>query len=200
MSHDENSATSVAADEPQLYGMLAEFDSVGCLLHAAKAMKKAGFTKWDCFTPFPVHRLDEAMGNRPTRLARLVFVCGVAGCLGGLGLVMWTMASSVEAAPNFLQGYMYNISGKPFASLPAYIPVIFETTILLSAFGAVFGMLGANKLPQLYHPLFKKEAFRRATDDRFFIAVEADDPKFDAQEVPRLLTEAGALNVDTVED
>ncbi len=186
--------------EPKVYGLLAEFEEVGCLLHAAKTVRDAGFKQWDCFTPFPVHRLDEMMGSRPTRLGWIVFICGLAGFVGGLGLVMWTMASHVEAAPTFVQGYRYQVSGKPFASLPAFIPVIFETTILLASFGAVFGMLIRNRLPRLYHPLFKSEAFRRATDDRFFLAVEADDPKYDPAELPQRLTEAGAVNVEVVED
>ena len=192
MAHDHGSS-------PEVYGLLAEFDNVGCLLNGARVVHRAGFTRWDCFTPFPVHRLDEAMGNRPTRLGRVVFACGCAGFMLGLGLTMWTMASNVEAAPSFARGYEFNISGKPFASLPAFIPVIFETTILLAAFGAVFGMLLLNRLPRLHHPLFKSEAFRRATDDRFFIAIEADDPKYDPAEIPRLLTEAGAVNVERVE-
>lgn len=185
---------------PRLWGVMAEFHDVDHLLPAAMACRDRGFTRWDAYTPFPVHNLDKAMGVRPTILPWIVLVCGLTGLSLGLFLVWWTNASTVEQAPTFLQGYPFIISGKPIFSLPANIPVIFELTILLSAFGAVFGMLGLNRLPQLHHPLFHKPRFARVTDDRMFIAIEADDPKFNRDEVHRLFASLGATAVEDVED
>jgi hypothetical protein len=197
--HDDQGLAEAVATS-RTYGLLAEFDQVGCLLGAAEAVRDAGYRQWDCFTPFPVHRLEKAMGIRPTRLPLVVFLAGLAGAALGTGLTVYTMSTSVDAVPTMFQGYPYVISGKPYNSFAAFIPVIFETTILLAAFAAVFGMLLMNRLPRLHHPLFGQEAFRRVTDDRFFLAVEADDEKYDEQALDQMLRRAGALSVDRVED
>jgi hypothetical protein len=192
---------TISLSEPKrLWGVLAEFEDVDHLLLAAERVRDAGFRRWDCYTPFPVHHLDDAMGQKPTILPWIVLVCGLTGLLTGVLLQWWTNASFVEAAPTFLQGYPYIISGKPIFSLPANIPVIFELTILFSALGAVVGMLALNNLPVLYHPLFKKPRFNRVTDDRFFIAIEAMDEKFEAEETKALLASLGATVVEDVEE
>jgi hypothetical protein len=159
------------------YGLLAEFESVDRLLAAAEAMRDAGYTKWDAHTPFVVHGLDAAMGIKPTKLPFLVFGAGLTGTTAGIALQWWTNAID----------YPFLISGKPLFSLPANIPVAFETTILFAAISTLLGMLAFNRLPQLYHPLFTSRRFARATDDRFFISVEADDPKFDSGKTRALL-------------
>jgi len=198
--HHESHAAAGPVAEPKLWGVMAEFHNVDTLLPAAMACRDHGFTRWDCYSPFPVHNLDKAMGIKPTILPWIVLVFGLIGMFSGIILVWWTNASSVGLAPTFLQGYPFIISGKPIFSLPANIPVIFELTILLSAFAAVFGMLGLNRLPQLHHPLFHKPRFARVTDDRMFIAVESDDPKFDRDEVYRLFQSLGADAIEDVED
>ena len=171
------------------YGFLVEFDNVDDLIHGAEAVRDAGYTRWDAHTPFVVHGLDRAMGIKPTILPILVFFGGAAGLAGGIGLQWWTNAVN----------YPFLISGKPLFSLPANIPVAFETTILIAALTALVGMLGLNRLPQLYHPLFSSSRFRKATDDRFFISIEATDPIFDA-EVTRELLEGldGRLSFEEV--
>ena len=179
-----------APQQPATAGLLAEFASPQTLLKAAAAVRDAGFTKWDVHTPYPVHGADKAMGMRPTRLAWLVFAAGVAGALTGLTLQWYTNAFD----------YPFLVSGKPYFSVPACIPVVFELTILFSAVAAVLGMLGLNRLPQLYHALFKRPRFRRASDDRFFISLEAADPKFDPGQAETLLRAQGALAVERVED
>jgi hypothetical protein len=171
-------------------GLLAEFAGPQALLKAAAAVRDAGFTKWDVHTPYAVHGADQAMGMRPTRLPWLVFAGGLTGALTGLAL-QWYMNAF---------DYPYLVSGKPFFSLPACIPVVFELTILFAALTAVAGMLGLNRLPELYHKLFKRSRFRRATNDRFFISLEASDPKFDLARTELLLRGEGALAVETVED
>jgi len=157
-----------AAESGILLGVLVEFDDAHKLLHAAEAMRDAGFTRWDCHTPFPVHGLNDAMGLRPTNLPYFTFLCGLAGLTLGMLLQWWMNAFD----------YPLNISGKPFWSVPANIPVGFELTILFAALGTFIGMFVFNGLPQYYHPVFTSERFKRASDDRFFISVDARDPQF----------------------
>jgi hypothetical protein len=178
-----------AAGTLRLYGYLAEFETVDGLYQAAQAMRDAGYSRWDAHSPFPVHGLDDAMGIRGTRLPWLVLGGGIAGA--GLGLLLQWWTNAVD--------YPLNISGKPFFSLPANIPVTFETTILLSALTTVVGMLALNRLPQYWHPIFGSERFKRATSDRFFISVEAADPRFDAEATRRLLESLGAAGVERLE-
>ncbi len=159
------------------FGYLVEFDNVDDLIAGAERVRDAGYTRWDAHTPFVVHGLDRAMGIKPTRLPFLVLGGGAVGLAGGVGLQWWTNAVN----------YPFLISGKPLFSLPANIPVAFETTILVAAIMALVGMLGLNRLPQLYHPLFNSSRFRKATDDRFFISIEAVDPNFDAEMTRELL-------------
>jgi hypothetical protein len=175
---------------PQLRGLLAEFDSVDALISAARRVRDAGYLRWDAHTPFPVHGLDDAMGIRPTKLPWIVLIGGLTGAAGSLLLQWWTNAVD----------YPFVTSGKPAFSLPANIPVMFEMTILLSAFGAFFGMLVMNRLPELYHPLDTSERFRRVTADRFFIWIEAEDPRFDARRTRALLESLDGLHVEAVED
>jgi hypothetical protein len=171
------------------WGLLAEFESVEKLLAAAEAVRKAGYTKFDAHSPIPVHGLDEAMGIRPTRLPLVVLLGGAAGCAGGVLLQWWTNAVD----------YPFLISGKPLFGLPAAIPVIFESTVLLAALGAVGGLFVANGWPQLFHPVLRSERFRAATDDTFFISVEAADPRFEDGATRALLESLGSRAVEEVE-
>ncbi len=180
------------ADPPapgSLFGVLGEFETVADVLAAVAQVREAGYRSFDVYSPIPIHGLDEAMGIRETRLPYLVAGGGLAGAMAGLGLQWWTNAHD----------YPYLISGMPRVSLPASIPVAFELTILLAAIGAVVGMLVANGLPQLFHPLFRVEAFRRASTDRFFLCIEARDASFEAARVRELLRRAGASRVLDVE-
>jgi hypothetical protein len=189
------------AARPKLYGLLAEFDSPHAIYEAAKKVRAAGYRFWDCCTPFPVHGLDKAMGVKPTILPLLVFGAGATGCIVGLLLQWYTNATNLDMwfiVP--VTGYAFLISGKPFWSLPANIPVIFELTVLLSAVGCVTLMLLLNGLPRLYHPLFKSKRFLRSTDDRFFVVIEARDPKFYREKTQRFLESLSPLSVEAVED
>jgi hypothetical protein len=127
-------------------------------------------------------------------------VHGIFGLLLGLVLVWWINAKTVSGIPTEFQGYEYLVSGKPLFSLPANIPILFELTVLFAAIGTLLGLLGLNKLPMLHNPLFKSERFRRVTDDRFFVVIEADDPKFNVEETQRFLTSLGANHVEVVSD
>lgn len=172
----------------KLYGLLAEYESPGALIEAAKQVRKAGYTKFDCHSPFPVHGIDPAMGIKPTVLPMFTFAAGLAGC--GLAILMQTWMNNWT--------YPWNIGGKPLISLPMQIPVAFEVTVLLAAFATFFGMWGLNKLPQVWHPLFTSDRFMKATCHGFFVAIEADDPKFDEKGTKSTLEEAGATAVESV--
>jgi hypothetical protein len=174
----------------KLYGVLAEFDTPATLYTACEGVRDAGYRRWDAHTPFPVHGLDKAMGLRPTILPWIVFVMGLAGASGGFLLQWWVHNSE----------YPLIISGKPFFAWQAFIPITFELMVLFAALGAVFGMFALNRLPTYYHSLFRSERFERVTDDKFFIAIEARDPKFDAGSAEELLRELGATHVEQVED
>jgi hypothetical protein len=190
--------TCAPAGATHLYGLMAEFDDVDSLLTAAEKVRDAGYTRWESFTPFPVHGLDRAMGAKPTVLPWVVLCCGLFGMLNGLFLVWWTNATSMDGVPFALRGYQFVISGKPIFSLPANIPPIFELTILFSAFGAFFGMLAMNKLPQFHHPVFNCKRFGRVTTDKFFIGIEALDERFDRSKTEQLLRDGGARVVEEV--
>jgi hypothetical protein len=173
-----------------VYGVAAEFQSARDLYHAAEKIRDAGFRKWDVFSPFPVHGMDEAMGLKRSILGKLVFIGGLTGFL--LAVTMEFGTSS------FL--YPLIVAGKPtnLYTVPAFFPVMFELTILLSAFTAVFGMLTLNGLPRLNHQLFNWERFKKVTDDKFFVAIEADDPKFSDRAVRDFLESIGGTNITTV--
>lgn len=186
MSHEPKQ--SQAPVEAPLHGLLAEYDSPEALIRGAEKVRNAGFRDWDTFAPFPVHGIDGAMGIKPTILPWLCLGGGLAGCTLAVGFQWW--ANGID--------YPFLISGKPFWSLPANIPITFELTVLLSALTAVFGMLGLNKLPLPSHPLDLSERFARSTDDRFYVLVQASDPVFDEKDTRTLLEGTGASFVEAV--
>ena len=171
------------------YGLLAEFATPADLYHACEQVRDAGFTRWDAHTPFPVHGLDKAMGLRRSPLPWIILVTGLTGATLGFGLQWWVHSSA----------YPLVISGKPLLAWPAYIPITFEVGVLFAALGAVFGMLGLNRLPMHHHPLFRSKVFERVTDDAFFISIESWDPRFDASATGKLLKSLGARSVELLE-
>ena len=178
------------AGAARLYGLLAEFDSPAALLAAAERVRTEGYTRTDAFSPFPIHGLAEAIGFHENKVAPLILGGGIAGLLGGFGLQYYGQVIA----------YPMNIGGRPEYSWVAWIPAMFETTILFAAFAAVFGMLGLNGLPQPYHPVFNAARFSRASQDGFFLAIEAADPKFDLDGTRAFLTGLGAREVVTVDE
>lgn len=189
------------ASATRTWGLIAEFDTPGKLLHAAEEVRKAGYRWWDCCTPFPVHGLDGAMGIKPTILPVMVFFAGITGTTVAFLLQAFTNAWDFSIwAMVWVTGYPFLISGKPMMSLPAFIPVMFEVTILLSALTCVFGMFTMNQLPRLHHPLFTSDRFRRVTDDRFFVVIESRDPKYFHSRTQAFLESLGASAVEAVEE
>jgi hypothetical protein len=173
--------------------ILAEFENTHDVLHAAEKVRDAGYVRWDTHTPFPVHGMDRAMGLKDSRLGWIVILFALTGLSGAFVMMHWM--NGVD--------YPTVVGDKPPGApgtLPSMVPIMFELTILLSAFGAVLGMLHLNRLPRHNHPVFESERFRRATDDRFFISIEADDPKFDVDGTRKLLEGAHAANVEVIEE
>ena len=170
------------------FGVLGEFDSPRSLYRACSQVRDAGYSRWDAHTPFPIHGLERAMGLRESRLAWLVLALAMGGAIGALVLQWWVSTMA----------YPLVISGKPFFSWQAFVPVTFELGILGGALAAVFGMMAFNGLPMWFHPLFHSDSFQRVTDDGFFISIEAWDPKFDLEGCQKFLREIGATHVEVV--
>lgn len=176
----------------RVYGYLAEFESASALYKAAEKVRDAGFRKWDCFTPYPVHGLDGAMGVKRSILPYFVFFGGLIGFLTAMALAYGTQ---VVLYPTVVQSKPTNIF-----SVPSFFPIIFELTVLFAGFTTLFGLLALCQLPRFNHPLFASRQFARVTDDGFFIAIEARDPKFSADNTKGFLDEIGGRNIELVED
>jgi len=176
------------AETPTLYGLMAEFDNPTALVEATTRARLDGYRNMDAFTPIPIHELDEALGLRRTRLPRLVLLGGILGGLGGFSLEYW--ASTIA--------YPMNVGARPLNSWPQFIPVTFETTVLGAALTCFIGMWALNKLPMPYHPVFNVPAFDRASRDRFFLCIEATDPRFDAQSTRAFLESLHPVGVSDV--
>ncbi len=174
----------------KLYGLMAEFADPTALVDAARRAREEGFTKLDAYSPYPIEALTEALDIHDRKLPAVVLVGGILGGICGYALCYWT---SVIAYP-------LNVGGKPFHSVPAFIVPTFETTILFAALAAVLGMLGLNGLPMPYHPVFNAPRFALASRDRFFLCIEAKDPKFDHDDTWAFLTKLGPRVVMDVEE
>jgi Protein of unknown function (DUF3341) len=180
------------AGDPQspLYGVAAEFDSARELFEAAEKMRDAGFTRFDVFSPFPIHGMDAAMGLKRSMLGKIIFVGGLMGFL---------TAVTIQFVPSSFI-YPLIVMGKPtnLFTVPAFFPIMFEFTVLISAFTAVLGMLIMNGLPRLNHPMFGWERFNRVSDDKFFCVIEKRDPKFSEAEARDFLESLGGRNITMV--
>lgn len=175
---------------PRLHGLLAEFDSPDALVAAGRRAVQEGYRELDAYTPFPIEALHEALGFHRTRVPLIVLVGAIVGAVTGYGLQYW--AATIA--------YPLNVGGRPYHSWPAFVPVTFETTVLFAALAAVFGMLALNRLPQPYHPVFNAPRFALASRDRFFLAIEARDPKFDLVATRRFLESFNPREVTEVEE
>jgi hypothetical protein len=172
--------------------MGAEVPSAAALFAAAEKTRDAGFKRWDVFSPFPIHGMDDAMGLGKSVVSFIVLGCGLTGTATALLL---ELGSALYLYPLVVQGKPTNIF-----TLPAFFPVIFELTVLFSAFGALFGMLAMNLLPRWNHPLFNWDRFGRATNDGFFLVVEASDARFSEKATREFLEGLGATNISLVYD
>ncbi len=173
----------------RLHGLMAEFRSARSLIRACERTHEAGYRKTDAYTPYPIEEVFEALHLHRSKVPLLVLIGGILGCLGGFALCYWT--SVIE--------YPMNIGGRPHNSWPSFIPVTFETTILVASFFAVVGMLALNGLPMPYHPVFNVKRFALASRDRYFLVIEAEDSRFDAEETRRFLASLEPTEVFDVE-
>lgn len=172
-----------------LYGLMVEFDQPEPLLNAARRAKEAGYTCMDAYSPMPVEGLADAIGFRSTMVQRLVFIAGVLGATGGFTLCWWM---TVVAYPHI-------VAGRPLNSWPAYVAITFESMVLIACLTAMVGMLALNGLPQPYHPVFNVKRFEHASLDKFFLCIEAADPKFDRQATRDFLEQLDSQGVMEVE-
>lgn len=177
------------AETQPLYGVMAEFHTPDEYLAALRKVRAAGYTRFDGYSPLPVHGASEAMDLPRNPVSFMVLCGGLAGLAGGAALSTWVS----------MVAYPVNIGGRPLFSWPAFIPPVFETTVLLASLTAVFGMFALNGLPTLYHPVWNVPGFARASSDRFFVCIEAVDPKFDLAAVKSFLAGLGSHEVSEVE-
>jgi hypothetical protein len=169
--------SDVAAVKRDIFGLMAEFSDGEELVEKTRQAYEAGYRQLDAYTPFPVHGLSEALGLRRNWVPYIVLLGAIAGGLAGYLIQYYTAVID----------YPINIGGRPFHSWPAFMVVTFESAVLGAAVGAVVGMLGLNKLPMPYHPVFNVPRFELASRDRFFLCVMATDPKFDLEETRKFL-------------
>jgi hypothetical protein len=175
---------------PTIYGLMAEFEDARALVEAARRTYGEGYRTMDAYSPVPIEELHDAMHMHDERLPKMVLIGGILGGLGGYGLQYWVSTMA----------YPMNVGGRPLHSWPSFIPVTFETTILAAALTAVLGMLALNGLPQPFHPVFNVPRFALASRNRFFLCIEAKDPRFDVEKTRTFLQSLGAREVTVVED
>ena len=173
-----------------IYGVMGEFETATQLIRATEKTREAGYKEIDAYAPYPVEGLSEALGLKRSWVPYLTLLGGLGGGLTGFGLQYWVNVFA----------YPMNIAGRPLNSWPAFIPVTFELTILGASTFAVFGMLALNQLPRPHHPVFNVARFSRASSDRFFLCIEAHDPKFHLAESAKFLQGLNAQHVTEVKD
>jgi hypothetical protein len=173
---------------PALYGLLAEFETPTELVRAAEAAYAAGYRKMDTYTPYPIEEAAEAIGFHKNRVPLIVLLGGLLGGASGYALQYWINVIS----------YPLNIGGRPWHSWPAFIVPTFEMTVLFAGLSGVFGMFALNGLPMPYHPLFNVDRFGASARDRFFLCIEAADPKFDLIETQEFMLKFKPLSLSEV--
>jgi len=174
--------------EKSLHGLGAEFPTAASLLNAAKKVQALGFRRWDVYSPFPVHGMDHAMGFKRSRVSLFSLIGGFIGLGTAFALIYYTSALN----------YPLITQGKPYFALEPSLPIFFELTILLTAFGTVLGLLLLTLLPRFHHPVFNWDRFQRVTDDGFFIVLEATDPQFSQETARKVLQEAGGTHISEI--
>jgi hypothetical protein len=171
-----------------LHGLGAEFPSAGALLHAAQKIQSLGFRRWDVYSPFPIHGMDQAMSFKRSKVSLFSLLGGCTGLTTAFVLIYYTSAIN----------YPLIVQGKPYFALEPSLPIFFELTILLTAFGTILGLLLLTLMPRLHHPVFNWDRFKKVSDDGFFLVLESTDPRFDAEASRKLLREIGGDHVSEI--
>jgi len=183
--------------KPALY--LAEYDTPNAIAQAAMKVRDAGYQDWDCHTPYAMHGMDEAMGLKPTRIGFISFFFGMFGVGLAVFMMQYTNAFSFDLL-NIGAGYPLVVGGKPPGAFPSMVPIMFELGVLLCGFATLFGLLHIIKLPRYNHPIFESDRFEAASDDKFFISIEAGDQKFDLERTKTLLESTDPTHLELVEE
>ena len=183
--------------QPALY--LAEYGTPNAIARAAMRVRDAGYQKWDCHTPYAMHGMDEAMGLKPTRIGYISFIFGMLGLATAVFMMQYTNAFSFNLL-NIGAGYPLVVGGKPPGAFPSMVPIIFELGILLCGLSTLFGLLAIIKLPRHNHPIFESERFEAASDDKFFISIEAGDQKFNLDGTKALLEATDPISLELIEE
>lgn len=186
----------VEQKKPALY--LAEYDTPNAIAKAAMKVRDAGYQKWDCHTPYALHGMDEAMGLKSTKIGFISFFFGMLGVATAVSMMMYMNAWDFD----FLDigwGYPIVVGGKPPGAFPSMVPIMFELGILFCGLATLFGLFGIIKLPRHNHPIFQSERFEAATDDKFFISIEAEDQKFDLDRTKALLESTDPTHLELLE-
>jgi hypothetical protein len=186
-----------AMKRPALY--LAEYDTPDEIARAAMKVRDAGYESWDCHTPYPMHGMDEAMGLRPTRIGIISFIFGMLGVATAVLMMKYTNAWSFDLL-NIGSGYPIVVGGKPPGAFPSMVPIMFELGVLFCGFATLFGLLHLIRLPRFNHPIFESDRFEAASDDKFFISIEAVDRKFDLERTRALLESTNPTHIELVEE
>ena len=173
---------------PSIYGLVAEFETPTELVNACKAAYAEGYREMDAYSPFPIEEASEAIGFHKSAVPLVVLTGGILGGLSGFLLQYWINVIA----------YPLNIGGKPFNSWPAFVVPTFEMTILFAGLSGMFGMFALNGLPRPYHPLFHVDQFSKVTRNRFFLCVEAIDPKFDLAGTQQFMERLKPLSISEV--
>jgi len=179
---------SHAVTAPSIFGLMAEFETPTDLVRACKAAYAEGYRDMDAYSPFPIEEASEAIGFHKSAVPLITLIGGILGGTSGFALQYWINVIA----------YPLNIGGKPYNSWPAFIVPTFEMTILFAGLVGMFGMFALNGLPRPYHPVFHVEQFSKVTRDRFFLCVEATDPKFDLTGTQQFMERLKPLSIAEV--
>lgn len=173
---------------PVTYGILAEFGTGDAMSHATEKAVAAGYTHLDAYSPYPVGEAADALKFYKSEMGPVMFIGGVTGACAGFIMQYWANT----------WGYSLNIGGRPYFSWPSFVPITFEMMVLTTALSGFFGLLAICGLPRYNHPLFNSKTFDRASRDRFFVCIEATDPKFDLAATRAFLNDLHPLSVEEV--
>ncbi|MBN1443441.1 MAG: DUF3341 domain-containing protein [Planctomycetes bacterium] len=166
-------------------GIAGLFDDADALLRAAEKVRAAGFRRWDCHTPYPVHGLDEAMGLEESPIPYVSLVSGFAGAGAALWMQWWM--SAVD--------YPVRIGGKPLFSWPAFVPIAFVFFVLFAALGTMASLFILARLGRWHSPLHDSGIMAEVTSHRFAVVLQADDAIFDEQTAAEILRSAGCEDI-----
>ena len=175
-------------EEPKVYGLLAEFADSDGLVAATRKAYAEGYRRMDTYSPYPVADACDALGFPKSEMGVVMFIGGLTGACSGFLMQYWSNTF----------GYALNVGGRPYFSWPSFVPITFEMMVLTAALSGLFGLMALCGLPRLHHPLFNSEKFLRATRDRFFLVVEAEDPKYDPAAVAAFLATTHPESVEEV--